>query len=82
MSRCKKCGADLIWIKTKTGGKPMPCNAEQVMYWPGRTDKIVTPNGEVISCSLEGNPQEATGVGYVSHFATCPYSGEFRKEKR
>ena len=51
MSQCKACGAPIIWIKTP-GGKSMPCDAQPVTYQAQSKakDKIVTQNGEVISC--------------------------------
>ena len=29
MSKCKGCGAEIVWIQTENG-KSMPCNAEKV----------------------------------------------------
>jgi len=83
MAKCKGCGADIIWIKTP-GGKSIPCDAEPVTYWerakaPG---KVVTRNGEVLSCVFEGDPDKATGIGYISHWSTCPCAERFRKEKK
>ena len=80
MSKCRKCGQEIIWIKTASG-KSMPCDPEEVVYWKDSKGKgrVVTPNGEVVACRLDGDPQEATGMGYVSHFATCPNAEEFRK---
>lgn len=44
-------------------------------------EKIVTPNGEVLSGELVGaGTQDATGVGYISHFATCPNATSHRKK--
>ena len=79
MSKCKGCGAEIIWIKTE-GGKSIPCNALKIVYRQARGGslKIVTPNGEVVSGELAADPQTATGVGYVSHFATCPMADAFR----
>lgn len=81
MSRCKSCGAEIIWIKTQSG-KSMPCNPERIVYWKkpgGGSRKIVTPNGEVLSAKLEGDPTKAAGMGYISHFATCPNADMHRK---
>ena len=80
MSTCRGCGAPIIWIKTERG-KSMPCDPEQVTYWQARSgsQKIVTPNGEVVSAELSGELNNATGIGYVSHFATCPKSNDFRR---
>lgn len=61
----------------------MPCDAEPVLYKAreGAAGKIVTPNGEVLSCDLDVEPDEATGIGYISHFGTCPQAERFRKRK-
>lgn len=77
MAKCKGCGQEIIWI-----GK-MPCDPEQVTYWqkPKANGKIVTPNGEVISCELYGDPETATGIGYVPHWATCTAADKFRSRK-
>lgn len=81
--KCRGCGASIIWIKT-AGGKSMPCDPDQVIYRAraGAAGKIVTPNGEVLSADLNVEPETATGVGYISHFATCPQAKRFRKEKK
>ena len=78
--RCRGCGADILWIKT-AAGKNMPCDPEPVTYWArkGAAGKVMTPNGEVISCDFTGDLKKATGIGYVSHFSTCPSAGKFRR---
>ena len=80
-SVCRGCGALMIWIPTPAG-KAMPCDPDQLTYWQkkGGSQKIVTPNGEVVSAELEGPPEKATGIGYRSHFATCPRSEDFRRK--
>ena len=80
MFKCKACGADMVFITT-VGGKSMPCDAAPVMYWEkkGAKGKVVTKNGEVISCVFEGEIGDATGIGYLPHWATCPGSKQFRK---
>lgn len=79
MPKCRGCGAEIIWIKT-LGGKSMPCDPEQVMYWEKAKakGKVVTPNGEVLSCEFSGDLNNATGMGYVSHWSTCPKATDFR----
>ena len=80
--KCRGCGADIVWISTP-GGKSMPCDAEPVLYreQAGAPGKIVTPNGQVLSCELDVAPENATGVGYISHFSTCPQAGQFRRKE-
>lgn len=70
----------ILWVRT-CAGKSMPCDPELVTYWAqdGGKEKIVTPNGEVVSASLEGEANRATGLGYISHFATCPEAGRFKR---
>lgn len=43
-------------------------------------DKIVTPEGDVVSCISGVNVDEADGYGYISHFATCPNAQKHRKK--
>ena len=80
MSKCRSCGAEIVWIKMASG-KKMPCDASPVTYWAkmGGTEKIVTPNGEVVSCELQGDHADATGIGYISHFSTCPNAAKHRR---
>ena len=77
---CKACGKPIVWIRT-TKGKSMPCDAEPVAYKEikGGKEKIVTPNGEVISCTFDAKPEEMTGIGYIPHWSTCPQANSFRK---
>ena len=78
---CRGCGEDIVWITTPKG-KLMPCNPTPVVYWEkkGAVGKVVTPTGDVLSCEFEGPPGTATGIGYTSHFSSCPQAGQFRKK--
>ena len=40
MSKCKGCGAEIVWIKT-TAGKAMPCDLNKMT--------IVTESGETVT---------------------------------
>jgi hypothetical protein len=62
----------------------MPCDAEQVVYWEKAKaqGKIVTPNGQVLSCVFEGELDKATGVGYIPHWSTCPYADRHKTNKK
>ena len=79
---CYGCGRQILWVKTRTG-KNMPCNAQLVNYKrdPGGKEKIVTPSGDVVSGTTVSNPVEADGVGYISHFATCPMAKSFSRKR-
>ena len=49
MSKCKSCGAAIIWIKT-AGGKLMPCNPQKISYrndWSEGGLTLITPDGKI-----------------------------------
>jgi len=81
LSKCNSCGADIIWAVSREGNR-MPINPDPVV------------NGNVILTERSGNqPPIATVLKksqqddlllaleprYVSHFATCPQSKQWRK---
>ena len=80
ISTCRGCGRPILWITTPAG-KSMPCDPEPITYWQrkGGPEKIVTPNGEVVSADLAGLPGMETGQGYRSHWSTCPRADAFRR---
>ena len=81
-TKCRACGAEIIFIPTLST-KSIPCNAQEVLYKAvkGGKERIVLPNGQVVSGVLVDDANEATGIGYVSHFATCTDPHRFRKGK-
>lgn len=70
MAKCKYCGAEIKWIRT-VSGKSMPCDPGPISYRAGGSEKIVTPDGEVIACTICRRGEAADGIGYVPHWATC-----------
>lgn len=76
MSRCKSCGAEIVWIKMRTG-KSMPCDAMPHYFREedGGGITFVTPDGLV----KHGEPDEFGERGYISHFATCPNADQHRR---
>lgn len=85
MEKCKGCGAEIVFVKMKSG-KSMPCDPEPTPYWEkrGGETKVVTQDGLVVSGDISrmphGHSGEATGVGYIPHWATCPAANQFRKK--
>lgn len=76
-TRCKSCGAEIIWIQMKSG-KAMPCDDEPIPYrelFSGGM-KLVTEQGEVVTGAYDGTSKT---VAYTSHFATCPNANRHRK---
>ena len=71
---CVYCGKRIIWVRTKAN-KNMPVDPTLINYkrpeiGKRASEKIVTPQGEVISANIVDS-SEAEGCGYISHFATC-----------
>lgn len=82
MSRCRSCGAEIIWIKMKGTGKAMPCDAAKISYsenmHPSASPALtlVTEHGTIVKTVF--NPA-GDKIGYTSHFATCPNVSEHRR---
>ena len=80
ISRCKSCGAEIIWIRTASG-KNMPCDAKPISY---QTDihhgklYLVTPEGKIARGVFDPSSDK---IGYTSHFATCPNAPKHRRQK-
>ena len=78
-STCRGCGAPIVFVKSDAG-KYIPCDAQLVRYRenPNGKDMVVVDGKGVVRCDLdfEGLP---TGMARISHFATCPHAGKFRK---
>ena len=80
MSKCRSCGAEIIWIKMATG-KSMPCDANPIKYKecaPGTNgcQTLVTVDGRVASGLFD---PDSNRFGYITHFATCPNASQHRR---
>ena len=78
-TKCKRCGAPIIWIETEAG-KWMPANEGLVPYKQDDSgvDYVITDWGELIRCNLQFDGY-ATGMARRPHWATCPFAAEFRR---
>lgn len=79
---CKKCKEPIMFIRT-AAGKAMPCDPFITYYKQvdGGKDRIVTPNGQTLSCIILPDSTDADGYGYVPHWATCRHADSFRRKK-
>jgi hypothetical protein len=81
---CRGCGAEIEWVKTQNGAS-MPVNPEyvEIDIAGAKTTTIVTDDGKVESGSLVNRdtlfPPTMEVKGRISHFATCPQAGRFRR---
>ena len=76
ITRCRSCGAAIIWATTTATGKPSPYNAEP------------DPTGGWVIMDAPGGPVAVhagpTAVGHdrrTSHFATCRDADTWRKTR-
>lgn len=91
MSKCKSCGAEIIWIRTRTG-RSMPCDPEKVYFEPDPKGPatIVTENGQIAKGILMdesaaigfGGDGIKVMTGHRSHFATCPFADQHRRKRQ
>lgn len=86
MPYCRACGAEIIFVKT-VAGKTMPLNVEPVAVRetgpePGNT--FIRKDGSMVFGEIVGDAEDVqpTVEAYVSHFATCPYGGRFRRRQK
>ena len=86
-SRCRGCGAEVVWIRTKGQRRKMPVNAEtvSVLPFPGG-NSFVQDDGSIIfgrriGDAWDDDPDANVIEAYESHFATCPVGGQFRNRQ-
>lgn len=80
-SKCRSCGARLIWIKTASG-KNMPCDYEPVKFRYNFLSNIrlVTKEGEITGADIVRSANESyDAIGYFPHWATCSNPEKFKK---
>ena len=76
---CRGCGQEIIWIRMKSG-KAMPCDPELMAVYEGGKKTFVSEEGQILTGTAHKDiGGKLLGHGRVSHFATCPKAGSFRK---
>jgi len=76
ITQCRSCKADIIWIKLNSG-KMHPVNA--------KPKKVFIPyfiHDAVHAVTDKKKAHWKIKMGYESHFATCPDSNRWRKDKK
>lgn len=82
MSKCKACGAEIGWIKMKSG-KSMPVDIRDTHYEdPAGQAVIVTEDGRISHGRAAVIFSPGKTKGWPSHFSTCPKADEMRKRER
>lgn len=82
MSRCRSCGAPVLWIRT-AAGRRMPLDADSWWIAPDTEGGELGLNAEGEAVRGHSLPGEAPGAVLVrtSHFATCPNAAAHRRPK-
>jgi hypothetical protein len=68
MSKCRGCGAEIIWATTELSGKAVPL------------DVMVEKRFLILHYDAD-KPCVRLHDTYMPHFATCPKASEFRKNQ-
>lgn len=77
MSRCKGCGAEIDWVRMKSG-KSMPVDPEPVFVAEGGNQVFITDEGDTITGTATESKTEE--VAFVPHWATCPTYKQFKRK--
>ena len=81
MAKCKGCGAEIRFIKLKSG-KAIPVNPAPVFIEDKNgSEIIVTTDGRISNGRQEivTSQNQFLTRGYISHFATCPFADQLRR---
>ena len=87
ISRCRGCGAEVLWIRTAANRRKTPVDAEPVSILQGTGgDTFLQKDGNVvfgrkIGDAWDDDPDANVIEAYESHFATCPVGGQFRNRQ-
>lgn len=77
---CKSCGAKIMFVRT-FGDRWIPVNVHPIEFYPDEGKELfVTSNGAVVHGTKAKEDADHTHVGYISHFATCPYADQHRRK--
>lgn len=79
MARCKSCGANIKFIRLKSGKwNPVDIEKHSIIIDDAGKEVLITEDGDVIRGRLASYEDGANRSGYISHFATCPQASSFR----
>lgn len=81
MPKCRRCGAEIMFIRLRSGKyNPVdPC--KRTIIQDGGKEVLITETGEIIRGTFASYDDGANGSGYISHFSTCPFADNFRRNK-
>jgi len=80
-SKCRSCGAAIVWVPHHETGKLNPLDAEPVEYGGLIVLEQREDGGTVYRILKKGEPGPAGGKRFRSHFSTCVNAQQHRKAK-
>lgn len=80
MAVCRSCGADILFIRLKSGKYNPVDNAKRTFKEGAGKEIFITTKGEVLTGEPMSFEDGANREGYISHFATCPFANQYRKK--
>jgi hypothetical protein len=76
MPTCRSCGAEIQWVRTAKGAMPLDAEpTERGNIVVHRADQITVYPSAEIAAAAGVRPEDLR----ISHFATCPESGAWRR---
>ncbi len=75
MTKCRSCGAPIVWAVTPTTRRPMPMQVDPQGTWVIEAG-VVRHVGPVVAEIGLGDAQPVTR--FATHFATCPHASGWR----
>lgn len=81
MPNCRSCGAEIKFIKLKSGKWNPVDPTKRTMIEGAGKEVLVTELGEVVHGTFASIDEGANRSGYISHFATCPNANQHRSRK-
>ena len=68
ITHCKKCGAEVKYIRTGYSDRKVCCDPGAVVYYKHGDETVCTPNGQLVQfMALTGDECDAVGIGYRVH---------------
>ena len=82
-TNCRACGERIAFIRCKSG-KYIPVDecSQYYIVNPNGKGRFITIEGDIVIGDMTEDQNKADGIGYISHFATCPEADKFRKQRK
>jgi hypothetical protein len=84
-SKCRSCGAEVLWVEWPSSGRRMPVDAVADNRPVGRGGDIVLTHrrseDKLLAEKFDPSRHDAKRNRYTSHFSSCPNADEHRRTR-